>query len=314
MNYEHIIQTAIDYIDDNITSDLSSFMIAETAGYSVFHFSHVFKEMIGISLKSYVTWRKLQYAMFDLSQGKKVTDVAMEYGFETHSGFTKAFVHCYGFPPSLCYMRISANPPIQMNTTMLKNKFSGGKTMNPHIIELTPFTVVGYPSHHTKANMKNTADAPTFWNTINLDYSTLLTKLYEVFPKSKHCEISMCYDVNENTGEFTYLLGRGIDNVDDLKNIESDMTRVDIIGGLYAIFSTTPADSYIQIAQDTWNDILLNWLPQSEFEYDETRHDFEYHDLRDHGCYFGGKLQIDICIPIRQRKEELQKSLQRLNR
>lgn len=51
MNYEHIIQTAIDYIDDNITSDLSSFMIAETAGYSVFHFSHVFKEMIGISLK-----------------------------------------------------------------------------------------------------------------------------------------------------------------------------------------------------------------------------------------------------------------------
>lgn len=186
--------------------------------------------------------------------------------------------------------------------------------MNPHIIELTPFTVVGYPSHHTKVNMKNTADAPTFWNTIDLDYSTILTKLYEVFPKSKHCEISMCYDINENTGDFTYLLGRGIDNIDDLKNIESDMTRVDIIGGLYAIFSTTPADSYIQIAQDTWNDILLNWLPQSEFEYDDTRHDFEYHDLRDHGCYFGGKLQIDICIPIRQRKEELQKSLQRLNR
>jgi len=31
---------------------------------------------------SYVTWRRLQYALHDLSQGKKVIDVAMEYGFE----------------------------------------------------------------------------------------------------------------------------------------------------------------------------------------------------------------------------------------
>lgn len=289
-------------------------MLAKKAKYSPYHFSRIFTETIGISVMSYVTWRKLQYALYDLSQGKKVIDVAMEYGFETHSGFTKAFIHCFGFPPSLCYMRISVNPPIEMNVNMLKNKFFGGNAMNPHIIELTPFAVVGYPSRHTKPNMKNTADAPTFWNTINLDYSTILTKLYDTFPKSKHCEISMCYDVDENTGEFSYMLGRGIDNLDELANIQPDMTQVNIIGGLYAIFSTPPADSYIQVAQDTWNDIFLNWLPQSEFEYDERRHDFEYHDRRDHGCYFGGKVQIDICIPIRQRKDEIRKSELRLNR
>ena len=34
----------------------------------------------------------------------------------------------------------------------------------------------------------------------------------------------------------------------------------------------------------------------------------------DHGWYFGGKLQIDICIPIRQKKEEMQKSQLRANR
>lgn len=148
-----------------------------------------------------------------------------------------------------------------------------------------------------------------------MDYSTILTKLYDAFPKSKHCEISMCYDVGANTGDFSYMLGRGIDNPHDLANIEPDMTRVDIAGGLYAIFPTPPvADSYIQVAQDTWNEIFLNWLPQSEFEFDETRHDFEYHDQRDHGWYFGGKLQIDICIPIRQREEEVRKSQLRTNR
>jgi AraC family transcriptional regulator len=93
------------------------------------------------------------------------------------------------------------------------------------------------------------------------------------------------------------------------------MTRIDIVGGLYAIFPTPPADdSYIKAAQDTWHEIFLNWLPQSEFEFDETRQDFEYHDYRDHGWYFGGKLQIDICIPIRQREEEMRKSQMRTNR
>lgn len=308
MEHEQTIQTVLDYINENITNEMNTAMIAEKAGYSVYHFSRVFTETIGISVMSYVTWRKLQYALYDLTHGKKVVDIAMEYGFETHSGFTKAFIRCFGFPPSLCYMRLNASPPSILSVPMLKNKFSGGNAMNPHIIELTPFSVVGYPSRHTKPNIKNTADAPTYWNTINLDYSAILTKLYDIFPKSKHCEISMCYDVNENTGEFSYMLGRGIDNPADLANIQFDMTRINIGGGLYAIFSTPPADSYIKVAQDTWNDIFLNWLPQSEFEYDETRHDFEYHDHRDHGYYFGGKVQIDICIPIRQKEEEILKS------
>jgi len=181
--------------------------------------------------------------------------------------------------------------------------------MNPHITELTPFAAVGYPSRHRSENMKENVNAPTFWDTINLDYGKILTKLHDTFKKSKHFEICMCYDIDESTGEFTYIMGRGIDNHDDLTNVQPDMTQVDIDGGLYAIFSTPPAaDSFIQTAQDTWNEIFLHWLPQSEFEYDETRRDFSYHDYRDHGWYFGGKLQIDICVPIRQREEEKRKS------
>lgn len=308
MKYNKDLQAVLNYIDENITEDINVSLIAEKAGYSAFHFSRLFSDAIGISPMSYVTWRKLQFAIYDISQGKRIIDVAMEYGFETHGGFTKAFKRCFGFPPSLCYMRVNPSPPVKMSIDMLKNKFFGGNAMTTHIIELTPFAVVGYPSRHSKSNIKTTADAPTFWNTIDLDYSTILTKLYDAFPKSKHCEISMCYDIDQATGEFTYMLGRGIDNPEDLKNIQPDMTRLDIVGGLYAIFSTPPSDSFIQTAQDTWNEIFLNWLPQSEFEYDEGRYDFEYHDKRDHGDYFGGKVQIDICIPIRQKDEERRKA------
>ena len=309
MDYRRALQQALDYIDDNVTNEMSAAEIAEKAGYSVYHFSRIFTETIGISVMSYVTWRKLQYALYDLSRGKRVIDVAMEYGFETHGGFTKAFVHWFGFPPSLCRLRLQVKPPKRTNVHLLIHKFLGGDTMIPHIFEFTPFSVVGYPSRHTKAGVKSTADAPTFWNTIDLDYATVLTELYDRFPKSKHFEISMCTDIEENTGEFTYLLGRGIDNPEDLENLRPGMTRVDIPGGLYAVFSTPPsAGDYIQAAQDTWTAALLDWLPQSEFEFDEARQEFEYHDKRDHGLYFGGKLQIDICIPIRQREEELRKA------
>ena len=187
--------------------------------------------------------------------------------------------------------------------------------MNPHIIALTPFAAVGYPSRPRSDNIKENVNAPTFWDKINLDYGAILTRLYDAFTKSKHFEICMCYDIDENAGEFTYIMGRGVDNPEDFKNIQPDMTKVDIAGGLYAVFPTPPAaDSFIQAAQDTWNEIFLHWLPQSEFEYDDTRRDFSYHDYRDHGWYFDGKLQIDICIPIRQREEEMRKSQLRADR
>lgn len=309
MNHTQSLQTALDYIEDNLKNEINADMIAQSAGYSAYHFSRIFTKEIGISVMSYVTWRRLQYAVYDLSYGKKVIDAAMEYSFKTHGGFTKAFTHWFGFPPSLCRLRLTVNPPIKPDVAMLTNKFSGGNAMNPHIIEFTPFSAVGYPSRHKSENMKENVNAPTFWDTIEMDYGAVLTKLHNTFTRSKHFEICMCYDIDEETGEFSYMMGRGIDNPEDLAYIEPDMTRIDIAGGLYAVFSTPPAaDSFIQAAQDTWNEIFLHWLPQSEFEYDETRRDFSYHDYRDHGRYFGGKLQIDICIPIRQREEEIRKS------
>ena len=308
MNHTQTLQTVIDYIEDNIKSEINAVMVAEKAGYSAYHFSRIFTRTIGISVMSYVTWRRLQYALYDLSCGKKVIDVAMDYSFETHGGFTKAFVHWFGFPPSLCKLRLTVNPPIKPTVSMLTNKFKGGNAMHPHIIEMTPFSAIGYPSRHKAENTKEIANAPMFWATLTHDYS-FLTTLHDTFTKSKHFEICMVYDINENTGEYSYVVGRGIDNPDDLANIKPDMTKVDIDGGLYAIFSTPPtADLLDQVVQDTWNNIFLNWLPQSEFEYDDTRRDFSYHDERDHGRYFGGKLQIDFCIPIRQREEEVRKA------
>ena len=251
---------------------------------------------------------------------RRIIDVAMEYGFDTHSGFSKAFKKCFGFPPSLCHLHIAAKLPERATISSVKLKLKhGGFDMTPYIIVMTPFTVAGRTLRQKLPDVKHHADIPAYCFGINsseAETEALLDDTSKLFGKSdviKHCEVSMCYDVDPISGEFTYLLGRGIFHPDDLNNIPSDMVSIEI-SGLYAVFSTPPTvlfdqhDEYARLIQDTWNDIFLKWLPDSEFEYDETRKDFEYYDYRDHGWYFGNKRQMDICIPIRQRDEAKMKS------
>lgn len=311
MEYEATVQLVLDEIDRRIKDNIRLDELARAANYSTYHFCRVFMALTGMPVMSYVTRRKLEYAQHDLSQGKRIIDVAMDYGFDTHTGFTKAFKKCFGFPPSLCHLRIVNKLPERATVNGLKLKH-GGINMTPYIIVMTPFTVAGRTLRQKSPYVKCHADIPAFCFTDEYEVSSdnLLTDTSKLFSKSdaiKHCEISMCYDVDPDNGEFTYLLGRGIFHPDDLKNIPSDMVSFEI-NGLYAVFSTPPVpfeqhDRFAQVIQDTWNDIFTKWLPNSEFEYDETRKDYEYYDYRDHGWYFENKRQMDICIPIRQRKE-----------
>ncbi len=316
MEYEATIQSVLDEIDRRITENIRVDELARAANYSTYHFCRVFMALTGTPVMNYVTRRKLEYAQHDLSQGKRIIDVAIDYGFNTHTGFTKAFKKHFGFPPSLCHLRIVNSSPERATVNNLKSKH-GGFNMPPYIIVMTPFTVAGRTLRQKSASVKHHADIPAFCFTEKYEVSSdnLLTDTSKLFSKSdaiKHCEISMCYDVDPVSGEFTYLLGRGIFHQDDMKNIQPDMVSFEI-NGLYAVFSTPPVpfeqhNRYAQVIQDTWNDIFTKWLPTSEFEYDEARKDYEYYDYRDHGWYFDNKRQMDICIPIRQRKEAKQRS------
>ena len=126
----------------------------------------------------------------------------------------------------------------------------------------------------------------------------------------------MCYDVDEEAGEFIYLDGCGIFHPDDSTIIPPDMVSFEI-NGLYAIFTTPPVlfgqrEQFAQSIRETWQYIFTEWLPNSEFEYDETRKDFEFHDHKCHGWYNDCKTQSDIHIPIRQRKEAKEKAQEKM--
>ncbi|MCQ4697214.1 HD domain-containing protein [Paeniclostridium sordellii] len=100
MKYESAILKSIEYIEKNIKNQLTLKIIADQVGYSEFHFSRIFKEQMGISIMDYVQERRLILASKEIFNGRKIIDVSIDFCYETHSGFSKAFKKKFGFTPT----------------------------------------------------------------------------------------------------------------------------------------------------------------------------------------------------------------------
>ena len=100
MDYTESIEKTKEYIEEHIDDELTAKNIAHQAGYSVFHFCRVFKEKTGKSLMSYVREKRLELAETDIDKGEPALDVALKYGFETQSGFARAYERKFGKRPT----------------------------------------------------------------------------------------------------------------------------------------------------------------------------------------------------------------------
>ena len=96
------ILAVYDYIDAHLGEEITLKELAEIANLSPNYFSHIFKEVNGISLWDYVTARRIEKATrLILSKNKKtMLDIALECGFNTTVNFNKAFKKHKGFTPS----------------------------------------------------------------------------------------------------------------------------------------------------------------------------------------------------------------------
>ena len=88
------------YIHDHITEPLSIEEVADFFGYSKWHFCRKFREYTHTTFIEYVRHYRIQLASIDILQGKKLTKVAMDYGYDTVGGFNKAFLKEYGCFPT----------------------------------------------------------------------------------------------------------------------------------------------------------------------------------------------------------------------
>ncbi|WP_295893515.1 helix-turn-helix domain-containing protein [uncultured Vibrio sp.] len=95
------IDGIINYIEDNLDTDLSVKALAEYAITSESNLRRKFKEVVGCSIKGYIRRRRLEVARKHLEQGlASITEVAYYTGYRHPSNFTSAYKKAFGYPPA----------------------------------------------------------------------------------------------------------------------------------------------------------------------------------------------------------------------
>ena len=102
MENNELIKNALKYIDKLGANKTTIEDVAKNAGFSVDYFNRIFRSHTGFNVMEYVRFRKLNRAarMLRSFPDKDIIDVALESGYDSHEGFTRAFKEQYGKTPS----------------------------------------------------------------------------------------------------------------------------------------------------------------------------------------------------------------------
>jgi AraC family transcriptional regulator len=266
--------------------------LAGRAGFSPYHFCRVFQWEVGYSIMEYVRNRRLFYAASELTSGQRIVDIAIDYGFETHSGFSKAFRRYFGCPPEKYREHASFDVPKLPVLKKTKQYVSGGIIMEPKMVKREDVKIAGFAIRTITKDGQNSVEIPKFWQSYLNDGRC--KKLHSEPFVEKHAEYGACFSINMEAGETEYVIGV---EVKTGHNIPDGYHVCTLPGALYAVFTTPPADGdgFVSAIQGTWNYIYSEWFPSSGYEFDGKGVDFELYDER---CMAETGKVIDICIPV----------------
>ena len=197
-----------EYIDMHLSESITLTQLSRAAGYSPWHSERLFKEYIGKAPFDYIRALRLTKAALVLRDSKsKVIDVAFDFVFDSHEGFTKAFSREFGLPPK----RYSQSaPPIQLFMPYPANdyrrtKFKGDNAMQENK-KLSPVFVQVIERPERKALVKRGIKADEYFaycEEVGCEVWGLLTSVKEALYEP----IGMWLPVSMRNGASEYIQG-----------------------------------------------------------------------------------------------------------
>ena len=207
MDNRAMIQKSIDYIEENLQTEITAAELAEMAGFSLFHYYRLFQQATGLPVMQYILRRRLLHGVYAMKQGSAKIDAALLYGFDTYAGFYKAFCREFGSTPS-DFLRSS-------------------RAKRPYRIDITK-------EEHMTVTHKKAAQILKCWN---LEGETITDIYYDGTGNKNDCA---CYVGEEFVLKYTTNLGK-------LKNHIAVSKAIESIGLLSASpVATADGKEYIQ--------------------------------------------------------------------
>lgn len=99
--YSDKFQIIMKYIENNYASDITLEKLAQMAGYSIYHFSRIFKKYNNTTFINFLNRRRIKASeLLLLENGFTITDIAMQVGFQSLTTFNRVFKNINGCTPS----------------------------------------------------------------------------------------------------------------------------------------------------------------------------------------------------------------------
>lgn len=160
MEWTNAVQSAIEFMEQHITEDISAEDVANYVHISSFYFQKGFSMLCGYSVTEYIRNRRLALAGGDLTTTDiKIIDVAIKYGYDSPDSFTKAFTRFHGVSPTMARkdnVMIKTFVPLKLEISL-----KGGYLMNYKIVDKESFTVLAVSKKFDYENCKQ--EIPKFW-------------------------------------------------------------------------------------------------------------------------------------------------------
>ena len=102
-NYKNeTVQSMIDWIDAHLDSPCVLKEMSESVGYSMYYCSAQFHRVTGITVRTYVSARRLSNAAIMLRDtDERIIDIALTLGYSSQEAFSRAFMSFFGVTPAI---------------------------------------------------------------------------------------------------------------------------------------------------------------------------------------------------------------------
>ncbi|KYG29461.1 AraC family transcriptional regulator [Alkalihalobacillus trypoxylicola] len=288
MNWIHNIQSAIDYMEENLLEDIKLDKVAEQANSSLFHFQRTFALLTDCSVSEYIRRRRLSLAAEELSSSKqKVIDIALKYGYDTPESFSKAFRKQHGVAPSEA-MRYRGKLKFY-DRLIIQVILKGAEPVKYNIVEKESFKAVGIKKTYSLKGNENLVEIPKLWQEVN--HNGTVSQLFELNNGGIKGVLGICDDLKVDEQLIDYWVA-----------VESTMTEsdlfqlIDIPASKWVVFEVS--GPMPEAMQNTWKKIFSEWFPTSDYEHAGTPEMEVYpEDGSDKTNFYS-----EIWIPIKSKK------------
>jgi AraC family transcriptional regulator len=247
---------AMDYVEAHLKEEIEPEALARIACCSVHHFVRMFSYMAGLPLSEYIRRSRMTAAAKELANGRKVTDVALDFGYDSPTAFNRAFQSVHKVAPSKTKgATLKAFSPIRF-----KMIIRGNAEMDYRIENKKTMRIVGLktpmPTYDDweKAAEESYKLLPKCWEEANAKMDTLKALMEE--PEGLF-GLSTC-DEGEKKQNY-YIIG-----VATSKEAPEGFSEIVVPSFTYAVF---PGEGDSAAVQELQMRIVSEWLPTSGFEW-----------------------------------------------